>query len=237
MDTPFTLELRKTAPHLSVGIMSAPLLRLEESVRVLSEGGARLLHFDVMDGRFCPMLTAGPFFVRGVATKLIKEVHLMVEDPLPLIGQFVSAGADIITLHVESKGHVHRALQCIGEQKNVNDPARTVLKGIAVNPGTPVSALEPFIDMADIIVLLAVNPGFSGQGFIESTGRRFREVKAIAGAVERKPLLEIDGGITASNIGSTALLGPHIIVTGSAVFEGGKTKENLSCMRKSLGKG
>lgn len=237
MGTSLFQELRESAPNLSVGIMSAPLFRLEESVNVLSDGGAAILHFDIMDGRFCPMLTAGPFFVRGVATKLVKEVHLMVEDPLPLIAQFAGAGADIIVLHAESSGHIHRALQHIGEQKNVNDPSRAILKGIALNPGTPLAALEPFLDMVDIVTLLAVNPGFSGQSFVESSTRRFAGIKAMTDGLAKKPLLEIDGGITAGNIGDAAAMGPHIIVTGSAVFEGGKTKENLSAMQQRIGKG
>jgi ribulose-phosphate 3-epimerase len=217
--------------------MSAPLLRLEESIRVLSGCGATILHFDVMDGRFCPMLTAGPFFVKGIATKLVKEVHLMVEDPLPFISQFAAAGADIITVHAESSGHIHRVLQHIGEQKNANDPSRGILKGIAVNPGTSLAVLEPFLDIADIVTLLAVNPGFSGQRFIESATGRFAGIKAMTDGLAKKPLLEIDGGITAGNIGDAAAMEPHIIVTGSAVFEGGKTGENMSAMQKIIGKG
>jgi len=234
MTTSFFNELKKSSPLLSVGIMSADLMRLDESVQTLRACGAKLLHFDVMDGCFCPQLTAGSFFVKGIKTTLLKDVHLLVEDPVRLITDFATAGADIITVHVDSGRHVHRALQLIAEQKNANDPGRGILRGIALNPGTPLAAVEPMLDEADIVFLVAVNPGFPKQRFIEATVGRFHQLKNMTEALPQKPMLGIDGGITRDNIGMAGRLGADIIVTGSAVFEGGRIKENFASMQQSL---
>lgn len=229
-------EIKKSSPLLSVGIMSADLMRLDESVKTLSGCGAKLLHFDVMDGRFCPQLTAGPFFVKGIKSALLKDVHLLVENPLPLIPDFAAAGADIITVHTESGRSVRRVLQIIAEQKNANDPARGILRGLALNPGTPLEAVVPLLDEADIVFLVAVEPGFPGQRFSPAAAGRFKQLEAMTGALPVKPLLSIDGGITRDNIGMVGSLGADIIVTGSAVFEGNRIKDNFEFMRGSMNK-
>lgn len=209
-------------------------MQLDKSVDALAGCGAKLLHFDVMDGCFCPQLTVGPFFVKGIKCTLYKDIHLMVENPLRFIPDFAAAGADCITVHVESGRHMHRALQLIAEQKNANDASRGILRGIAINPGTPVTALEPFLDETDMVFLVAVNPGFPKQRFIEATVRRFNECKAMIADMERKPLLGIDGGITRDNVAAVAAIGPQIMVTGSAVFEGGRIKETFEMMTESI---
>jgi ribulose-phosphate 3-epimerase len=214
--------------------MSADLMHLDESVRVLATSGAKLLHFDIMDGCFCPQLTAGPFFVKGIKCALYKDVHLLVKNPLPLIPDFATAGADIITIHVESGRHIHHALQLISEQKNTTDPNRGILRGIAVNPGTPLAAAEPLLAETDIVFLVAINPGFPKQRFIETTVTRFHELKNMVKTLPKKPLLGIDGGITRENIGRVAVLGTDIIVTGSAIFEGNKIQENFKDMMRSI---
>jgi len=235
MTRPLFHKIKKSAPVLSVGIMSADLMRLDECVAMLAACGAKLLHFDVMDGRFCPQLTAGPFFVKGIkAAGLLKDVHLLVEDPLPLIPDFAAAGADIITVHAESGRHVHRALQLIAGQKNVNDPDRGILRGIALNPGTPLEAAVPLLDEADIVFLLAVNPGFPKQRFIEATADRFNGLKTMIKKMPGSPLLGIDGGITRDTIAIAGSLGADIIVSGSAVFEGGRIQENFASMMQVI---
>ena len=235
MIQPLSQEIRKSAPVLSVGIMSADLMRLDESVTTLTSCGAKLLHFDVMDGCFCPQLTAGPFFVKGIkAAGLLKDVHLLVENPLPLIPDFAAAGADIITVHAESGRHVRRALQLIAEQKNANDPHRGILRGIALNPGTPLEAAEPLLDEADIVFLVAVNPGFPKQRFIEATAGRFNLLKTMTGKLPDRPLLGIDGGITRDTIAMVSPLGADIIVSGSAVFEGGRIQENFDLLMNGI---
>ncbi len=234
MTTPFIDELKKSAPLLSVGIMSADLMRLGEQVAFLSECGVRLLHFDIMDGCFCPQLTAGPFFVKGIKTKALKDIHLLVENPVRLIPEFAAAGADLITVHAESGRHVHRALQLIAEQKNANDPDRPILRGIALNPGTPLTAFEPFLDETDMVFLVAVNPGFPKQRFIEATNERCLVLKRMLADARKNPLIGIDGGVTRDNIGAVSALGADIIVTGSAVFEGGRIKENFESMQQCM---
>jgi ribulose-phosphate 3-epimerase len=234
MTTNIFNELKKNAPQLSVGIMSADLMRLDESVKTLAACGARLLHFDVMDGRFCPQLTAGPFLVKGIKTSLFKDVHLLVENPLQLIPEFAAAGADILTIHVESGRHARRALQLIAESKNANDPNRGILRGIALNPGTPLKAAVPLLDEADIVFLVAVEPGFPKQRFAEATAARLSRLRAMTEPLPTKPLLGLDGGITRDNIGMVGSLKADIIVTGSAVFEGGRIQENFNVMTRSI---
>ncbi|MBN2188104.1 MAG: ribulose-phosphate 3-epimerase [Chitinispirillaceae bacterium] len=226
-------EIKKITPLLSVGIMSADLMRLDESVKTLAACGAKLLHFDVMDGRFCPQLTAGPFFVKGIRTTLLKDVHLLVEDPLPLIPEFAAAGADIITVHVESGLHARRALQLVAEQKNANDPDRGILRGLALNPGTPLEAAGPLLDEADIVFLVAVEPGFTKQRFAESTRGRLERLKEMNATRQERLLFGIDGGVTRDNIGA---VGADIVVTGSAVFEGGRIQENFDFMMQNIKK-
>jgi ribulose-phosphate 3-epimerase len=157
-----------------------------------------------------------------------------VEDPLPLIPDFAAAGADIITVHTESGRHVRRALQLIAEQKNTNDIHRGILRGIALNPGTPLEAAAPLLDEADIVFLLAVNPGFPKQRFIEATAGRFSELKTMTGNLPEKPLLGIDGGITRDTIAMAGSLGADIIVSGSAIFEGNRIQENFAFMMQCI---
>ena len=234
MTAPLLVELKKSAPLLSIGIMSADLMHLDESVRTLEACGAKLLHFDVMDGCFCPQLTAGPFFVKGMKTALYKDVHLLVENPLTLIPDFAAAGADIITVHAESGRYVRRALQLIAEQKNANAPDRGILRGIALNPGTPLEAAVPLLDEADIVFLIAIEPGFPKQRFAGTIAGRFGKLKEMAGTMRERLLFGIDGGVTRDNIGMVGSLGTDIIVTGSAVFEGGKIRENFSSIEQSI---
>lgn len=226
--------LRSLSPALSVGAISADLLSVGTDITRLEKAGISLLHFDIMDGLFAPMLTVGSAFVKVVKTTMLKDVHLMVERPLDSIRDYASAGADIITVHAESTGHIHRALQMIGELTNVNDPQRGIARGIAINPSTPVETLEPFLEEADIIFLLAVNPGYGGQKFIQSTPRRVGLLRELTGKMANPPMLGIDGGVTRSTIETVASLKPDVIVTGSAVFEGRAIEENIVSLNNTL---
>ena len=207
---------------------------LEEEVSLLEQNGARAMHFDVMDGHFVPPLTVGASFVKAIRTTLLKDVHLMIQEPLDKVQDYATAGADMITVHIESTSHVHRVLQKIHELKNANDPERGIARGIALNPGTPVSVLEPLLDDVDIIFLLAVNPGFSGQKFIGATVERFGEVRTMVRRAGKDILLGIDGGVTRGNINEIAALGPDIVVSGSAIFDGKAAEENLQAMLGAL---
>jgi ribulose-phosphate 3-epimerase len=227
---PLLGQLRKASPLISVGILTADLMSLGSELKLMEDAGVKLLHVDVMDGCFCPMMTVGPGFIRDVKTSLLKDIHLMIEDPLEKLESYVTAGADMITVHVESCRHIHRVLQKLGEFTNANDPNRGILRSIALNPGTPLEVITPLIDELDMIFLLAVNPGFSGQKFIPSTEGRLSRLRQMLTEAKKDILVGVDGGITRDNIADVARMDVDIIVTGSAVFDGKTPLENAKFM-------
>lgn len=227
-------QLRATAPHLSVGMATANWLSLGSELKLLEDAGATLLHFDVMDGVFCPMLTFGPSVVSGCKTNLLKDVHLMIEDPLDKLPSYVAAGADLVTVHVESTRHIHRAFQVLSGLTNATDPARGILRGIGLCPGTPVEAVEPLLEQTDMVVLLAVNPGWGGQPFDPGAASRLARLRQILKNAGRDALVCVDGGITRKNIADVMKLGPDIVVAGSAVFDGKNAAANAAEMLKAV---
>jgi ribulose-phosphate 3-epimerase len=224
-------QLRASAPQISVGLLTANWMELGSQLKLLESADVGLLHFDVMDGVFCPMLTIGAPVIAGLKTPLVKDVHLMIEEPLGKLEGFVAAGADIITIHMESTRHVHRTLQALGGMKNANDPQRGIVRGIALNPGTPLEVIDPLVGEFDLVVLLAVNPGWSGQKFIASTCERVKRLRQTMGD---SALICVDGGITRDNVVNVAHLGVDIIVTGSAIFDGRTPFENATYMMGAL---
>ena len=223
-------QLRIASPLISVGMLTADLMSIGSELRLMEEAGVKLLHVDVMDGCFCPMMTVGPVLIKAMKTSLLKDIHLLIEEPLDKLESYVAAGADIITVHVESCRHIHRVLQKLGEMTNANDPDRGVLRGIALNPGTPLEVIDPLIDGIDMVFLLAVNPGWRGQKFIPSTKRRLERLKRMIDEVKKDILIGVDGGITRNNIADVARMDVDIIVTGSAVFDGKTPLENARFM-------
>jgi ribulose-phosphate 3-epimerase len=209
---------------LSVGVISADVMHLADDLRRLEQAGVRLFHFDVMDGRFCPTMTMGPWLVAAVETTMLKDVHLMVEDPVEVIGGYVEAGAGLITVHVEAGRHVHRALEEIGERSRPGHAPP--LRGLGINPGTPVTAIEPYLDVVDVVYVLGINPGWR-QPLLASTFDRVRAAARLMASADRDILLAVDGGITLENYASIAELRPDIVVSGSAVFRGGEVEANL----------
>ena len=187
---------------------------------MLEDAHAEIVHIDVMDGVFCPMTTVGPPFIKAIKTPLLKDAHLMIVDPIEKVADYVAAGADILTFQVEATRHPHRVLQVLGKAENANDPARGIIRGVALNPGTPVSAVEPLLDELEYVLILAVNPGWGGQKLIESTERRLAEARELIKRSGRPIMLGADGGITKDNVARVAAMGPNLIVTGSAVFDG-----------------
>lgn len=202
-------HLLESGPHVSIGVLTADLLRLGEELALLEQAGAPLVHVDVMDGVFCPQLTVGPAFVNALAGPFLKDVHLMIEQPEAKIDAYVAAGADLIAFNLEGTRHPHRVLQALA--------GTDVVAGVALNPGTPVQSIEPLLDLLDYVLLLAVNPGWSGQRFVESTAGRLRELRDLTAA--HKVLVGVDGGITKDNVAAVVAMGPDVIVTGSAVFD------------------
>jgi len=229
-DKPILELIRESSPLISVGILTADLMSLGSELKLMDTAGVKLLHVDVMDGCFCPMMTVGPGFIKAVKTPLLKDIHLMIEDPLDKLESYVAAGADMITVHVESCRHIHRLLQKLGEMTNANDPNRGILRGIALNPGTPLEVITPLINELEMIFLLAVNPGWSGQKFIPSTQGRLCRIRTMLSDAKNDILVGVDGGITRDNIADIARMDADIIVTGSAVFDGKTPLENAKCM-------
>jgi ribulose-phosphate 3-epimerase len=233
MANAFRERIKERLPNLSIGATAANLLALGEDIRLLESSGAQFLHFDIMDGQFVPMLTVGPAFVKACATTMLKDVHLMVREPANVVEEYAKAGADLITIHPESCTHPHAVLQRIGTLRNVNDNSRPIARGVALNPSTPLLALEPFLDEIDMVTLVAVNPGFPAQKFIDATLGRFAGAREMI--AQRDVLLCIDGGVTRENIGAIGKLGAGLVVTGSAVFKG-DVGENVRGMMGAVGK-
>jgi len=226
--------LRELAPLLSVGILTGDLLSLGSELRLLEESGARLVHVDVMDGVYCPRMTAGPPLIKAIKTSLLKDVHLMIAEPLGKVREYVEAGADIVTFHPDASAHPHRVLQEMGKMENVNDAGRGLIRGVALNPGTPLDVLDPLLDELEMVLLLAVNPGWGGQQFAPSTFGRIETVRGMIRKSGRKVLLCVDGGITRNSIAEVARTGADIIVAGSAVFDGKSPRENARFMLSAV---
>ena len=226
--------LLNEAPSLSVGILTADLLSLGSELRLLEEAGARLVHVDVMDGVYCPRMTVGPPLVKALKTPLLKDVHLMIEEPLGKVREYVEAGADIVTIHPDASAHPHRVLQELGGMENANDAARGLIRGVALNPGTPLTVLEPLMDELEMVLLLAVNPGWGGQKFVPATFRRIEQVKEMIEASGREILLCVDGRITKNNVAEIARTGVDLVVAGSAVFDGKAARENAREMLQAV---
>jgi ribulose-phosphate 3-epimerase len=224
-------RFRESAPQVSVGVLTGDWMTMGSQLGLLERAGVKLLHFDVMDGCFCPMLTLGAPIVAGLKTSLLKDVHLMIDEPLSKIESFVAAGADLVTIHAESTRHPHRVLQALGSMANVNDAARGIVRGVALNPGTPLEALDPLLDELEMVSLLAVNPGWGGQKLIASTRERLVRLREKLGD---RILIAVDGGITRDNVAEVARWGADIIVTGSAVFDGRAAEENVRFMLDAL---
>ena len=226
--------LRQLSPTLSVGVLAADLMKLGSEVSLLEKTDVKLAHVDVMDGCFTPMMTVGPAFVKALKTPLLKDVHLMIQDPLEKVDEYVAGGADVITVHVESGTHIHRVFQKLGTMSNANDPARGLVRGVALNPGTPLAVLKPLIDEVELIMLLGINPGWGGQSFIPSTFARIEKVKGMIAEAEKDILVCVDGGVTRDNITELGTAGVDIVVTGSAVFDGNNPVENAEFMVDAL---
>jgi ribulose-phosphate 3-epimerase len=199
------------APRVAPSILSADMSRLGSQIEEVMAAGARVIHFDVMDGHFVPPITIGPLVLGAIADQVhdaggVVDVHLMIEAPERQIAEFAEAGADSITFHEEATPHAHRTLAAVRELG--------CLAGVAINPGTPVESVRELRGMADIVLCMTVNPGWGGQSFIETSPDKVERLAPLVG----KARIEVDGGVDATTAGPLAAAGAHLFVAGSAVF-------------------
>ena len=200
------------SPRVAPSILSADFSRLGSQLDEVIDAGARVIHFDVMDGHFVPPITIGPLVASSIADRVhaaggAVDVHLMIESPERQIEAFAEAGADSITFHEEATPHANRTLAAIRELG--------CLAGVAINPGTPVEAIAELRDLADIVLCMTVNPGWGGQSFIETSPDKVSRLESLVGDAR----IEVDGGIDATTAGSVAAAGASLFVAGSAVFK------------------
>ncbi len=210
--------------EIAPSILSADFSRLADEIGAVKEGGAKVLHVDVMDGQFVPNITIGIPVVKSLrkATDMTLDCHLMIEEPSRYAVKFVEAGADMVSVHVEADTHLQRTVTAIQEAG--------AKAGVAINPGTPLGTLEEILPFANFILLMSVNPGFGGQKFISTSLDKLRRLRAMIQERGFDCKIEIDGGVDQENIAEIVEAGAEIIVAGSAVFGGGKPTEAVRQM-------
>lgn len=217
---------------LAPSILSADFSRLGEQVSEAVAAGAAYIHMDVMDGHFVPNITIGPLVVQALRpladqTGAILDVHLMIEHPDRYLADFAQAGADILTVHVETCPHLHRTIQAIRELG--------VKPGVTLNPATPLITLEEILPDVDLVLIMSVNPGFGNQSYIPGSTAKIRRLRQMLDAIGSAADLEVDGGVKVHNAAEIVAAGANVLVAGSAVFGGKKTiSENMADFWKVL---
>lgn len=214
---------------IAPSILSADFSKLGEEIRAVEAAGCDWVHVDVMDGHFVPNITIGPQVVEAIrqVTKLPIDVHLMIENPDKFIPDFIKAGANWVSVHVEEGYHLDRSLNLIRDLG--------AHPSIAVNPATPLSAIRSVLPLCDMVLLMTVNPGFGGQKFILYCRDKIVELKKEITSKKLSTLIEIDGGVKTDNIGNLSSLGVDVFVAGSAIFGSSSYKKTIEEMKKQIG--
>ena len=219
------MVMKRIAPS----ILSADGGILAEEIRSVERAGADWIHVDVMDGHFVPNISIGPAIVKKLrnVTVLPFDVHLMIDKPDHFIEAFADAGADYITVHAETLGHLHRTVELIKSLK--------IKAGVSLNPSTPLCCLEEILSDLDLVLIMSVNPGFGGQKFIPSSLAKIRRTYEMISRMEKKPLLEVDGGINLQNIASVSQAGADVLVAGAAIFGSADYTKTISALKSTAG--
>ncbi len=197
---------------LAPSILSADFWDLKTQIEAVIRGGADLIHFDVMDGHFVPNITVGPYVLECIKKRIEIPIdaHLMIENADKYISEFISAGADWISVHIENNYHIHRTIEFIKK--------KGAKAGVVINPGTSLDLLKEIVHYVDYVLLMSVNPGFGGQKFIERSVHRLRDLVNLRDITGTDFLIEIDGGIKEDNIGEVVRAGADVVVVGSGIF-------------------
>ncbi|WP_137181031.1 ribulose-phosphate 3-epimerase [Roseomonas sp. AR75] len=211
--------------RIAPSLLAADFARLGEEVRAIEAAGADWLHLDIMDGHFVPNISFGPALVKALRKHcgLPFDVHLMIAPVDPYLAAFAEAGADLISLHPEAGPHLHRSLQTIR--------ALGKKAGVVLNPATPVAAVEPVLDLCDLVLVMSVNPGFGGQGFIRSQLGKIAALRAMIDGTGREIALQVDGGVTAETARDCVAAGADVLVAGTAVFGAKDYRAAINALR------
>lgn len=215
---------------LAPSILTADFGQLAEQIRAAEAGGADCIHLDVMDGKFVPPITFGPLLVEAVrrVTSLPLDIHLMIERPEQQFDAFIEAGGDIINFHIEATAHADRLLRSLH--------AKNKRAGICINPGTPLSAIDAVLDVADQVMVMLINPGWGGQKMLPSALDKVRRLKELLDARGLNPDIEVDGGVKSGNAAACVAAGADVLVCGSSVYNAAASpRANLRVLREAIG--
>ena len=222
------MRMNKQRAIIAPSILSANFAELEKQIRLVEKGGADWIHLDIMDGHFVPNLTFGPMVVRAIRslTKLPLDTHLMIEDPDASLSAFASAGANRLTVHVETSAHLYRTIQRIRDLG--------VAAGVTLKPATSPSSLKEILPLVDLVLVMTVNPGFGGQKFIASMLPKVKKISQMVSAANRQAYLEVDGGVDERTAPLLARAGANAFVAGHSIFSKKNIPRAIASLRRSV---